>query len=441
MKKKIFTLFALGFLLSMVCGVVSAQKPVMVIEPTGDLIDSWGPTIGKVTEKIIGYYDDPIWNDMTAEELDVAAANRMVEGCSYKLTVNLPGRMVTSSATNPAGFLEYVKDSKVTIVYPSNVKLAAGYAKDFIIVPGKTDYSFTFTIAEFTSNSVGTFDLKVEGAGIYAGSTFDAAGLVWYDDGGITPLWAPKSIPYTRVATRPTFKVEYERPQTWFYGMLDNHIKGGTPDMLISIDEGYTWVDRYYEFTTEDIRDAMPPFWVKIPGSCGIFPLMYIDDLPYEVPGIVRAIVLPKVDGIEITYPLGQLHYVRSGSDFVFYVNPKGARFTVLTGRSSDNAGGVLYERQADGTWKITIKAVSSAINVEIVYGVGNETVAGSAVWAEGGQVFINSAVAGSANIFNATGALVRTVTFGAGETAGAALPAGIYVAVINGKAVKFVVK
>ena len=461
MKKKIFTLFALGFLLSMVCGVVNAQPvsyPVLDVKPAWKNVDAWGPTIGDVTKKMFGYYVDEVWNATTPDEFDVAASKRLVQECEYEMVINLPYRMVIDQAGPPEGYLKYVKDRKVTVKYPTNITLADGYTKEFFIIPGQVEYKFKFTIKKVDSSTkAGKFDIEVThtrgGPAVSADATNGFVG--WQGIPNPDPdILEPRGVSarakeYNSFATLPSYRVEYENPQTWTDGKLDNHIKGGTIDMLISIDEGYTWVDRYYEFTVEEIRDAMPPFWVKIPNSCGIFPLMYIDDLPYEGQGVPRAVILPVVNGINITYPVGQLHYARSGSDFVFYFTTEiDAPFTVSTDRKgsrSDASGGLLVEKQANGSWKVTIKNVQEAVNVSIEYkveiNVGNEAIAGSAVWAEGGQVFINSSIAGSANIFNATGALVKTVAFGAGETAGAALPAGIYVAVINGKTYKFVVK
>ena len=468
MKKKIFTLLALGFLLSMVCETVNAQDYAAEIQRRTNLNASWGPYIGTIdsvrvdkVRQIMLYgaytvtsgpdlgkvYRDEIYNGFTAQEYDnlFTEQRRMVEGCELHLIIRLPKDM-------PA-LRHMIKGYTVNIEYPSNIKVNSNAPKSIAISnTTKWEYGATnddrirFFVEKVDTEgwAAPTWWVEVEtGPGVYTKFYAEdflsgtAIGVGWS-----STIVSPRSANFL---ANPTYKIEYEKPyytmdSVHYEGKLELNLRGGTPDMLISYDDGFTWVDRYHEFTKEEIAVASSVILAKIPGSCAPFP-MYVRDLPYDGPGIPRAVILPRVDGITITEPLGQSHFVRSGGDFVFHVNSRGAVFTVRTGRTSDTAGGVIYEYQANGTWKITIKNITSAINVEILYGVGNETIAGSSVWADAGQVYINAAVAGSANIINATGALVRTVTFGAGETVGVALPAGIYVAVINGKAYKFVVK
>ena len=160
--------------------------------------------------------------------------------------------------------------------------------------------------------------------------------------------------------------------------------------------------------------------------------------------GFNRPITIPNISDATTNYGPG-VHQTPSGEDFIFIITPSGNNRNlnpvVKTGRDNDTEGGVKYEQLADGSWKITIVRVQSSINLSIDFSVNNESIDNNKVWANGSQLYITSSTSGKASIYNAAGALVKTITFAAGETTSTNLPTGFYVATVNGESYKISVK
>jgi hypothetical protein len=149
-----------------------------------------------------------------------------------------------------------------------------------------------------------------------------------------------------------------------------------------------------------------------------------------------REVFIGEVKGATIIPGTG-IHYVPSGKNYVFKVIPTGENAglepTVRTDREfiSDEEG-ITYKEDGDGIWTVTLLGVQEAVNVNISFpdtksGTGNAAVDGNQVWGAAGAAYITSAAAGSARIYGAAGAPVKTVAYPAGTTS-VPLPAGFYI-------------
>ena len=106
------------------------------------------------------------------------------------------------------------------------------------------------------------------------------------------------------------------------------------------------------------------------------------------------------------------------------------------------DARGVLWKKNADGSYTYTVRRVQENLTVKLSYTQSNAEVAGTRVWSENGQLYVTAAVSGRANVYNVLGKLNRSLTFSAGETKSVSVPAGIYVVSLNnGKAYKVAVR
>ena len=134
-----------------------------------------------------------------------------------------------------------------------------------------------------------------------------------------------------------------------------------------------------------------------------------------------------------------------TGKDFVLTVRPTGNNVPTLT-TSRDghipDATGVITEVLPDGAYRFTVRKVQENLTVTLKYTVSNAEVDGTRVWGEDGTLCIRSAAAGRANIYNALGHLVNSLTLSAGETRRLNMPAGVYIVTFdNGRAYKAAVR
>ena len=438
MKKKIFTLLTLGLMLSFVCVNVNAQLYI-----DGDI------SINTTVYSGPSYW--PAATDATdAASNDLNGADYLYAGCEYILSIELEGNPLGGGApgsyANHNGwiYISYPTDIKTTL--PDSIPLESGvtsYSIPFTITEtgvSRTPNFFQITYPQYETSYVWLLKDDVTNAlygfaNVPYGFGNDPAGVAWLSH------LTPAVYSFSHQVTFPDIN--------WIKATL---VDGDGGNTLFSLDGGVTWndltlVSGVHNFSATEIAKMTNYMLLKEPNSC-YWTEVYIfgEDYPYPDP-ITRAVVIPTVPNVT-TYPLAGVHYPPSQRDFNFYVTLTGPNvgqpFTVTTDPAEYSDGQpvpIVYTYQGGNTWLITIKRVRAALNIDIAIGVGNEAIAGSSVWAEGGQVFINSVAAGSANVYSATGALVKTVTFTSGETVAASLPAGFYVAVINGKAFKFIIK
>ena len=235
-----------------------------------------------------------------------------------------------------------------------------------------------------------------------------------------------------------------------------------TAGAYYSLDDGATWfeaTDKTVNLTQSQVENLPEVVNVKmrLPGGCGSFFPVGAEydpndpsrgrrpDVPFS---ITRQITLNNETGdasSTLLEPLKQIYDVPTGKDFTLTVRPTGNNVPTLTtsrnGRLSDEIG-VKTEVLPDGAYRFTIRKVQENLTVTLKYTVSNAEVDGTRVWGEDGTLCITSAAAGRANIYNALGRFVNSLTLSAGETRRLSMPAGVYIVKLsNGRAYKAAVR
>lgn len=235
-----------------------------------------------------------------------------------------------------------------------------------------------------------------------------------------------------------------------------------TAGAYYSLDDGETWfeaTDKTVNLTQSQVESLPEVVNVKmrLPGGCGSFFPVGAEydpndpsrgrrpDVPFS---ITRQITLNNETGdasSTLLEPLKQIYDVATGKDFTLTVRPTGNNVPTLTtsrnGRLSDEIG-VKTEVLPDGAYRFTIRKVQENLTVTLKYTVSNAEVDGTRVWGEDGTLCITSAAAGRANIYNALGHFVNSLTLSAGETRRLSMPAGVYIVKLdNGRAYKAAVR
>jgi hypothetical protein len=167
---------------------------------------------------------------------------------------------------------------------------------------------------------------------------------------------------------------------------------------------------------------------------------------------IEREVTLPEVAGYMTDPPAGD-HHVESGRDFTFYLTPVAENTNALvpvvtTNRKiGSDAETIQIKPENDGGhYIVTISEIRESITVYIngvsdSPGAVEDTAEPVNVWGEKGALHIRAIASGQAIIYNIVGRVVATVSLRAGETSRTSLPAGMYIASLNGVSYKALVK
>ena len=265
---------------------------------------------------------------------------------------------------------------------------------------------------------------------------------------------------------QPENRVGYESKTSSYPGSIADlrdlsKFKKYTAGAYYSLDSGATWIEATTKTVTlkqGEIENLPNPdeatVLMRLPYGCESFLIASSDpDSPYGPrrrpgpmprPDIVRQITMDNQTSA-VLEPLKQIYDVNSGNDFELTVRPTGNNIPVLeTSRNSriPDSVGVVREVRPDGSYHFTIRKVKENLTVTLKYTVGNAEVDGTRVWGEDGTLCITSAVAGRANIYNALGHFVNSLTLSAGETRRLTMPVGIYIVKLdNGRAYKAAVR
>ncbi|MDO4702950.1 choice-of-anchor L domain-containing protein [Tannerella sp.] len=271
----------------------------------------------------------------------------------------------------------------------------------------------------------------------------------WFTNAtGTTPVIEYDTTTFT-IYDHPTNDIRYIRQTIGYQGLLDLNIKGGTPYLRVSIDNGDHWQLASSPFTAsqlEYLKEAeVFVVWLKEPNSCWSQKINVGSNI--VIPNITRPILMPDVAGATLSMPMG-IHYVNSGNDFSFGITPTGANAgkvpVVETGRKDMPKGGdVNVKDNGNGTFTVTIYKVQTALELNIFFinSNSNTVVGQEAVWSSNGMLYISASAAGKAQVYNVSGAAIRTIAFSVGQT-GFSLPQGVYVVTLdNGNTYKVVVK
>ncbi|MDR1780763.1 MAG: hypothetical protein LBR50_08560 [Tannerella sp.] len=170
---------------------------------------------------------------------------------------------------------------------------------------------------------------------------------------------------------------------------------------------------------------------------------IFVTPAPQPVPGLPRQVTL-KVSGAYESDVVTGIYFVDSGDSFTFTVKPKtdGDEPVVTTTRKSSAVDkDYVVKPVGDGAYEITVYGINSPTTIT-VESSSPSAVAGIAalkVYASGNAIFIDAPTAGTAQIYAESGALVKTVTYGAGQTT-VALTKGIYVVKTGNTVAKVVI-
>jgi hypothetical protein len=252
----------------------------------------------------------------------------------------------------------------------------------------------------------------------------------------------------------PQIALKYEAPSPGYAGKAELSIVGGSPWLQYSLGNGkwefvYTEGARNILFTPN--ADSIIPF---TPTQISNFPDVIYFKEPHTpryseiiirgeeypvVPITPRLVTIPTISGATLS-PSGK-HYVESGGNFELTVtvsDPATEPKLSTTPKELDAD----REYLGDGVYKYTIKRITKATNIHIeLVPAGISPVEGSSVWSASGQIYVTAATAASTHIYGATGATVKQVALGAGETTSVSLPAGFYIVTLNGSVYKVILK
>lgn len=241
-----------------------------------------------------------------------------------------------------------------------------------------------------------------------------------------------------------SYNVEYIPPTIKYEGLLNVNINSPSENTLYSLNNGWTWKTLTDTIKKSEIKNLQDynVILIKEPLTCDY------TEVPIESresPIIYREILIPSVRHAILDKSPGK-HYIPSGHDFTFTIQPAGGDGNtpfVHTNRTSiPDSEGVITVNNGDGTFTVTIKHVQQNIKVSIDFITGNEHInQDNNIWVYNNQLHITTASAEKANIFNATGTLIKTVPIVAGETVSLPLPRGFYIVNIQDKSYKVVSK
>jgi hypothetical protein len=156
---------------------------------------------------------------------------------------------------------------------------------------------------------------------------------------------------------------------------------------------------------------------------------------------VLRPYTLILAEGITATIPING--YTPSGKNLKFEVNGEADKDLLVSTNRPLALGAPKYEKKRPGVYEITIPAVKSAIDITIGYAPttesgdanGNPVITGDAVWGAAGAIYVNAATPSVVSVYNITGQLVKQEAVSGSKTL--ALPKGIYIVKLNGKATK----
>jgi hypothetical protein len=171
-----------------------------------------------------------------------------------------------------------------------------------------------------------------------------------------------------------------------------------------------------------------------------------------EIPGptVNRHVTVDPLTDASVDIPKSL--YVKSTTNLAIKLTPKGDNVNKVPVLKTNRVNGEelditwTREKNADGSYTITILRIQENFTItgfdfEEDTSSADAIGQGVAVWAANGRVYITSAVAADAKVYSAAGALVKTETVVAGETADVSLPAGIYIVTLGDKSYKVVVR
>ncbi|MDR2120206.1 MAG: T9SS type A sorting domain-containing protein [Tannerella sp.] len=247
--------------------------------------------------------------------------------------------------------------------------------------------------------------------------------------------------------------MKYEAPTPDYDGSAELSIVGGSSQLQYLLGngkweyvytaglQGETWnpnADSIVPFTATQISNFPDVIYFKEPNTSTYREIRIRGEEYPVVPITPRLVTIPTVSGATLL-PSGKV-YVESGKDLELTITVDDVKKEPKL--TADQGWEVEREYLGGNVYKYTIKRVTKATNIHVeLVPAGISDVEGSSVWSAGGQIYVTAATAASAQIYGATGAVIKQVSLGAGETTSVSLPAGFYIVTLNGNAYKVILK
>jgi hypothetical protein len=425
MKKRIFTLFIAGFLLAGAFSTVKAQQTVVL--GGGDVYDFNFP-VTITTERPVNYVfsNCPFNVDFNFDQGLWSGSWGGINARHDTIAISVNGARVTQRIFGE----NIIGASKLSFsVNPGNV------------TPGQ-DITVSFEYIIPTGNAgAGSYDL-----GFHKYSVMNYPSVSTTFDG------------------KDIYDYYYDRT-TLFPGKVEISRKGGSPDLQYSVD-GFHWKpfpNETLSLPEIDIQNLIPgsEILVKEPYGCGGgIPFIDVPEHQGILGGIIsRPIYIGPVENATVipsTSGVGMTHFVPSGKNFVFKIQPTGPNeglkpevTTAETRYLPEGVEGITYNESEPGVWTVTILGVQQSLNVNISFPVETESGATKTPAIKDDGSFQTYGVAGAVKVFNAVGVIelytidgrkYKSVPATGGEQT-IAIPRGLIIVKNSGKAVKLVVK
>jgi hypothetical protein len=372
------------------------------------------PPVGKVTQSAAPpiQMTPPVCSSCPAG----SSSSEWFENCEKTFTVTVP---------------ETGSDREVTVTYLGLaeqylVAKDGGQWKKILLPKGITEFTLTYRTLRVPDELEGG-----SGAIVISTPSLPSDTSAWFK------FW-----------NRPDLSNMVYYPRTARYGgLLELHIRGGSPGLLRSFNHGHSWESAWLPVTPLQISNLEDVILFMEPEGCEVI------EVPLPAGGsgdatIDRKVSIPDCEHIT-TRPQHGEHFVKSGKDFVFTVTLDGPYAGGILSVSTDRQytpDEVYITPQGNNVFHVRIPAIRENIRVFFkVNGVevGNEQKQGEStqVWTDGGGVCIASVDGGEARIYTLTGVLVKRFQVMAGKTARTPLGAGFYLVELNGHIRKIAIR
>jgi hypothetical protein len=393
---------------------------VIEIRRDGALVGGWDATVSGNTVTVTGVFGEGTYtvtlkegrvsNDLnhymgrTVIHFSVQISKNWYEGCTQTFTLAVtPGQLG----------LEY-----------------RGLAADYVVSPDGSPPPATLTVAAgATETAISLRSLRVPGD--LEGGSGDIV---------ITLNGAPLlTIAGLHFYNRPTEDdLVYIPPTTLYSGYLAL-LRGGSPYLQRSLDDGATWQNAWTPATSIQISNLGDAILFREPDGC--YEIAFASGNDPSFVTVQRQITLPTLPGIT-TNPVAGEYFISSGADWVFQLTPSGQQYEGLTPEVSSgrqyvpDSVGVIVTPNGDGSFEVRIRTIREAVNISVRMvrnqDDGNASVEASRVWASGGQLYIAAIQTGEAKVYTLTGVLLRSIPVEAGLTGQTPLAPGFYIVTLS---------
>jgi hypothetical protein len=417
------------------------------------------------------------FSNVNAQNNVIATGNAAGTIGNYLVTVTVEGKIAPSPDGGMYGMLDCAKSVKFSFGNPpwspSIIGIITGRGDEITLYCNGVEYAhrtLTKDSASLVDDGYISLSLStpipkgsVLSWGYYnKGAVIDGGGKYTYGNYKFALYESPKVS--TTLNGKTIYDYYYDRT-TQFPGKVQITRTGGSPDLLYSIDGFHPspFPGTTVSLTELEIQNLIPGsqiLWDE-PNDCinGWTSLIDVPEhqgilggtisRPIYIGPVENAKIIPGVSGT------GTTHFVPSGKNFVFKIQPTGLNeglkpevTTAETRYLPEGVEGITLSESEPGVWTVTILGVQQSLNVNISFGVEPESAPTKTPIVDDGN-FQAYGVAGAVKVFNAEGVIelytidgrkYNSVPATGGEQTIAA-PRGLIIVKNSGKAEKVVVK